>query len=297
MDKRVWDEWMPRLVALASFVLLAPVVAHAGQPAAVVVDYDGAASVVGERFGKPIELQLGSVLEEGDRLDVPRAGFVKLNSAGECQLLLSPEATVAEETGCSASRVSSYSVPASGLTGGVSSRYQQLAEVLGWWDPERKSKPMRSRESYALRVPALDKVAKPSVVAGSRTFEVRWVDGKPPFRLNAILPDGNQIDGTVADGARNGTISAHIEAGKAFRLVVTDATRTVSYKVYGASGFADDNDSPPLDDFDRASRIVAAISESGGDWAFEGVQQIRGLTLDRRVKQALTNAIEYGDWP
>lgn len=297
MGRRVWMWGKPTCVMLASCILFAPAASLAGQPAAVIVDYDGAAAIIGTRSGTKMEFQLGSVLEEGDRLDVPDPGFVKLNRGGACGLLLSPDTSRSEEPGCSTSRVSTYSVPSSGLTGDVSSRYQQLAEVLGWWDPERKSKPMRSRESYGLRVPALDNVAKPLLVAGGRTLEVRWVDGKPPFRLKAIASDGKQVDGIVADGARTGSVRILIETGKTFRLEVADASKVVSYKIYGIAAFEDAKGAKPLDDYDRASQIVAAISKSGGDWAFEGVQQIKGLALEPRIKTALTSAIEYGDWP
>ncbi|QRM45768.1 hypothetical protein [Rhizobium sp. BG4] len=297
MGRRVWMLGKPTCVILASCILFAPVASLAGQPAAVIVDYDGAASIIGARSGTAMEFQLGSVLEEGDHLDIPDSGFVKLNRGGSCGLLLSPDTSRSEEPGCSTSRVSSYSVPSSGLTDDVSSRYQQLAEILGWWDPERKSKPMRSRESYGLRVPALDNVAKPLLVAGGRTLEVRWVDGKPPFRLKATTSDGKQVEGIVAEGARTGSVHVFIEPGKTFRLEVADASKSVSYKVYGIAAFEDKKVAMPLDDYDRASQIVSSISMSGGDWAFEGVQQIKGLALEPRVKTALTSAIEYGDWP
>ncbi|MBY5768537.1 hypothetical protein HFN63_00115 [Rhizobium leguminosarum] len=244
-----------------------------------------------------MKFELGTVLEEGDRLEVPERSFVKINRGGTCEWLASPDYQEKAEEGCTAKITSDYLVSAPGLAGEVVDRYQRLAEVLGWWDPERGRKPMRSRDSYKPRVPALDDIAKPLVVAGDRVLQVRWVDGKPPFRLVAIAPNGRKAEGVVTEGGRSGTVNVTVEDEVAIRLELAAADEVVSYTLYGVSRFDAASGNAGIDDYDRASRIVAAISDSGGDWAFEGVQQISTLKLEPRVKKALTDAIEFGDWP
>lgn len=291
---------LPRssLLILAFSLLWPWPISWAGQAAAVIIDYQGGEAINGTRSGAPMVFQLGSILEEGDQVEIPKAGFVKINRGGECRLLLSPERPEDSPASCTTmDRATSYSVPPSGFAGDISGRYQQLAEVLGWWDPERTTKPMRSRESYGLRVPALDAIAKPLVVAGDRILHVRWVDGKPPFHLRAITSDGRQFDGVVSQGNRTGSVNIPVPDGKTVRLEVSDISKIVSYRLHGVKAFDEKGLGTPVDDYDRASRIVSLISESGGDWAFEGAQRIMTLQLEPRVKTALTDAIGFGDWP
>jgi len=283
---------------ILAFSLLWPwPVSWAGQAAAVIIDYHGGLTISGTRSGAAMVFQLGSILEEGDQVEIPQTGFVKINRGGECRLLLSPNRQDSPAGCTTIERLTSYSVPPSGFAGDISGRYQQLAEVLGWWDPERTTKPMRSRESYRLRVPVLDAVTKPLVVAGDRTLHVRWVDGKPPFQLRAITSDGQQFDGVVSQGHRTGSVRITIANGKTVRLELRDTSKMVSYNLHGVKAFDEKGLGSPVDDYDRASRIVSLISESGGDWAFEGAQRIMTLQLEPRIKTALTDAIAFGDWP
>ncbi|MGZ2381199.1 hypothetical protein ACVIDN_002562 [Rhizobium brockwellii] len=288
--------WGSLLILTVSILWPGPF-GSAAEGVALIVDYGPGNEVRGTRAGAPMKFELGTVLEEGDRLKVPERGFVKINRGGTCECLASPDYQEKAEEGCTAKITSDYSVSAPGLAGEVAGRYQRLAEMLGWWDPERERKPMRSRDSYKPRVPALDNIAKPLVVVGDRVLQLRWVDGKPPFRLVAILPNGRKAEGVVTESGRSGTVTVAVKNETAIRLELTAGDEVVSYTLYGVSRFDAASGDAGIDDYDRASRIVAAISDSGGDWAFEGVQQISTLNLDPRVKEALTDAIEFGDWP
>jgi hypothetical protein len=263
----------------------------------VLVDYGPGVDVSGRRNGEVKTFKLGAVLEAGDQLVIPANGFVRIDRGGACDMVTGASFTTSDKEECNSLTGSTYEIPAQGIAGSASARFQELAQVLNWWDPKRPRKPMRSRDSYRPRVPALDGVDRPVLAEGNRLLEVRWVDGKPPFQLTAITGDGQAVSGSVLEKDRRGTVKVTVKNGETVRLELKAGNQVKTYELLGARDLPVEGMGDAAGDYDRAALILAAISKSGGDLAFEGSQQIAALQLPPRIKQALIDAIQFGDWP
>jgi len=262
---------------------------------AVIVDYGPGATISGDRNGKAATFALGTVLEAGDRLVIPDDGFVRIDRGGNCEFITGASFAPTDPGTCTSHLASSYVMLPQGMADSASARFRELAEVLNWWDPKRPRKPMRSRDSYRPRVPALDGVDRPLLAEGERVLQVRWVDGKPPFQLSAVTGDGRVVTGVILEKERRATIKLSVRSGEMIRLELKAGNQAKTYELLGTRDLLVKGDA--AGEYDRASMILSAISKSGGDFAFEGSQQIAALQLPSRIKQALMDAIQFGDWP
>lgn len=288
---KIWIHWV-----LAALLTSLPLhMAHAADVVAVVVDFEGSAHRL--RNGESGELKLGSTLNAGDEVTVAPGGSVTLRSGGRC-LLVAEMAEPATKPSCEHIASATYRVEGRRFSESMSDRLVALSDVLSWWDPEVTRKPMRSRDSYQPAILALKDMAATPLVEGDRELHVRWVDGAPPFTLTLEGQDGRFAAIPAADDARRAIIRATIRPGVQYRLVLRDGTRTIRYALRGvAADEAGDLPETATDPLEQAAELVGAVSDSDGVWAFEALQRLRALPLEPRVKTALIDAIELGDWP
>lgn len=282
------------LVITATF--LQPTAADAADVAAVVVDFSGSVAKLGDRGTS--DLKLGSNLVVGDEVKLAPGASLTLRTAGRCTMITETSEAPSSSLGCERITASSYRIQEKGFAGTLTERLAALSAVLAWWDPQTSRKPMRSRDAYMPEIPALKDSMLAPLVEGKRELQVRWVDGAPPFTLSLEGPEGNVFAEQMAGDARRSTIRATIKAGDKYYLVLKDGKRTNRHALVGvAAAEAEDLPSPELDPLEQAASLLGAISDSNGTWAFEALQRVYTLELDLRVKTALTDAIELGDWP
>jgi hypothetical protein len=276
--------------------LLKPIGAEAADVAAVVVDFSGSVTKLGSSERK--ELKLGSNLMVGDEVMLAPGASLLLRAAGRCMIVAETADALPSSEGCELITEKTYRIEANGFADTLTERLAALSSVLAWWDPQTTRKPMRSREGYLPEIPALKDIVFAPVVEGKRELEVRWVDGAPPFTLLLEGPEGIVVAEPMAGQQRRATISASIKAGTTYHLVLKDGTRTNRHGLIGVTAVdATELPSAEFEPLEQAAGLLGAISDSNGSWAFEGLQRIYALPLDPRVKAALTEAIELGDWP
>lgn len=277
-------------------VLLQSTAAVAADVAAVVVDFSG--TVVKVSDGGSSDLKLGTNLFVGDEVNLTPGASLTIRTAGRCTMITETSEVPSSSEGCERVTASIYRIEEKGFAGALTERFAALSDVLAWWDPETSRKPMRSRDAYMPGIPALKDNMPAPLVEGERVLQIRWVDGAPPFTLSLEGPEGKVIAEPMAGDARRATIRATIRAGEKYDLVLKDGTRTNRHALVGvAAAEAEELPSTELDPLEQAASLLGAISESNGIWAFEVLQRMYTLPLDFRVKTALTDAIELGDWP
>lgn len=276
--------------------------ARAAEKVAAIIDYHMQYTMV-TRAKEPVTMTIGSPLNKGDLVMLSKEGFLKLHTGDGCKILtISKEELRTSDDGgtCEVLEVvSPYKIEFEASDSFFGAGGRRLRQIADWWDPrQRRRQSLYSRDSEAPEIPALGKATGSTVLAGDRTLRIRWLGGQPPFRVRITGPDGAVFDGRPASDERVLMIPAVITAGTDYgvELSTDNPPRKAHYTFHGATDFGGDV-TDAGDDYARADRLMKLVSKTRGAWALEAVQQLSTYNIDLRLKGALIDAIEHGDWP
>lgn len=287
-------------LVMVTLLALAPCANRAcagDDPAAIIADFGSAQDIKILEGDHIIPLELGTPLSAGTIISATKDGFVRLLVGGGCLVVGSlSENGIGECRQPEGDRLV-YTVPASDFFSGITERYERFRSVLAWWDPKTERKMMRSRDGAAVVIPALDGVDHSFIVSGQRELHLRWIGGTAPYKVALTDASGKKIKGITDDANRTSILAVKIEVGSSYTLTVTDtATEKTTYVLTGAEPAAmpiGSKGSPLVD----AMALLELVSASDGAWAVEAAQQIRALPLERRMRDAALDAVDFGDWP